>query len=169
MTSRVLFLDFDGPLHPAPAIQGMTRVPDEQEIRSRGLFRWIPHLETAFAELDEDGRSSIMIAAHSSWRTLSGLSQDLIRHQLGPKLSPLYIGMTRPDLPRWESIEDMVHRGGFEDYLILDDAVNEFPAALPQLVVCSPLRGLSDPETCEKVRRWVMASERDQLKMRMGS
>ena len=172
MTTRVLFLDFDGPLHPATAIQGISRPPDEQECRSRDLFRWAANLESVFDDADEEIKSSTLIAAHSSWRTLPGLSQDLIRHQLGPVLSQMYIGMTRPDLSRWASIQDMVKRGGFSDFLILDDAVNEFPENLPQLVVCSPLRGVSDPDVLARIKTWVTGANaelvRERGPMRMG-
>jgi hypothetical protein len=158
LSTKVLFLDFDGPLHPAIAIEGIRIPPDEEACVDRNLFRWAIHLELILCALPSEQRESILIAAHSSWRKIQGLSQDLIRRQLGPNLARQYIGMTRPELPRWASIQDMCERGGFSDILILDDAVDEFPKDLPQLVACNPLKGLSDPLVQAKVRDWASST-----------
>ena len=163
---KILFLDFDGPLHPTSAIDGIRRPPDELSFLERGLFRWAIHLDMILSRLDEEERSSILIAAHSSWRQIPGLSQQLIRDQLGPRLGPQYIGMTRPELGRWASIQDMCERGGFTDFLIIDDAVSEFPTDLPQLVVCSPLKGLSDPEVQRKIAEWAGACQHEKQQRR---
>lgn len=154
LTSKVIFLDFDGPLHPATAIEGVRIPPDDDVCVDRNLFRWAIYLELIISALPPEQRESILIAAHSSWRKVNGLSQDLIRRQLGPTLARQYIGMTRPELPRWASIQDMCERGGFTDILILDDAVDEFPQGLPQLVACNPLKGLSDPKVQARIRAW---------------
>lgn len=159
MQQKILFLDFDGPLHPTSAIQGLHSAPDERIFSARNLFCWAHHLETIFTSLPETQRQNTLIAAHSSWRRLAGLSQPLIRQYLGPNLGRQYIGMTRPDLPRWESIQDMCNRGGFENFLIVDDAVEEFPADLPQLVVCDPLLGLSDHKVQNAIREWMASGE----------
>lgn len=151
-TPKIIFLDFDGPLHPTTAIDGVRRPPDEASFLERDLFRWAFHLDVALSKAKD--RENILIAAHSSWRQIPGLSQNLIREKLGPRLGAQYVGMTRPELKRWESIQEMCKRGGFDDFLIIDDAINEFPENLPQLVVCNPLKGLSDPTIQRRVIDW---------------
>lgn len=157
MSTKVLFLDFDGPLHPSTAIEGIRRPPDAQACADRNLFRWAIHLDRIIGQLSEEQANNILIAAHSSWRQLNGLSQQLIRDNLGPRLAGMYIGMTPPELGRWASIQAMCDRGGFDDFLIIDDAQNEFPEDLPQLVVCNPLTGLSDPDIQARIREWAVS------------
>lgn len=154
VSNKVLFLDFDGPLHPSTAIEGIRRPPDAQTCKERELFRWARHLEEILATLSDEQRAEILIAAHSSWRKIDGLSQGLIRDSLGPVLSEMYVGMTRPDLNRWDSIQDMCDRFEIDDFLIIDDATKEFPENLPQLVICNPLKGLSDLAVQERITAW---------------
>lgn len=161
MTQKVIFLDFDGPLHPSTAIEGIRQPPDEAACLDRNLFRWAIHLDILLSKLSNEKRSSILIAAHSSWRKIPGLSQQLIRQLLGPRLAKQYVGMTRPDLPRWESIQEMCARAEFDDILIIDDAKDEFPAGLAQLVVCNPLKGLSDPAIQAQIFNWARTSHCD--------
>lgn len=158
---KALFLDFDGPLHPSTAIEGIRRPPDQQTCKDRQLFRWARHLEEIIAPLSEERRAEILIVAHSSWRKIDGLSQSLIRESLGPILSEMYVGMTRPDLGRWESILDTCNRFDIDDYLIIDDATKEFPEGLPQLVICNPLKGLSDPQVQDRIAEWATAQTTD--------
>lgn len=154
MSNKALFLDFDGPLHPSTAIEGIRRPPDADACKERQLFRWAPHLEDALSTLSDEQRADLLIVAHSSWRKIEGLSQGLIRESLGPMLAEMYVGMTRPDLDRWESIQDTCQRFDIEDFLIIDDATAEFPAGLPQLVICNPLKGLSDPLVQSRITEW---------------
>jgi hypothetical protein len=152
--SKAIFLDFDGVLHPSTAIEGINLHITQETIESRDLFRWVPHLEEAIAAAPEAFKEDLLIAVHSSWRMIQGLDQALIRKSLRT-LGPYYVGMTDPNLQRWPSIQNMCHRAEIESILILDDAYEEFPADLIQLITCSPLTGLSDDSVKKKITGWL--------------
>lgn len=162
MSIKALFIDFDGPLHPSTAIEGIRRPPDAHTCKERQLFRWAHHLEAILSPLSDEQRADILIVAHSSWRKIDGLSQSLIRDSLGPVISQMYAGMTRPDLDRWNSIQDTCARFDIDDFLIIDDATAEFPKDLPQLVICNPLKGLSDPVVQSRISDWAFTESTDQ-------
>lgn len=152
--STAIFLDFDGVLHPAPAIIGLQNHISRNDIEKRGLFRWVAHLEKAIADTPNDIKSDLCIAVHSSWRQLANIDQQLIKEHLG-SLMHYYVGMTNPELPRWESIKEMVSRAGFDSFIVIDDAVQEFPHELEELVVCNPLRGISDEQVMGRIQSWL--------------
>jgi hypothetical protein len=155
--SKAIFLDFDGPLHPTDSIRGMGGQVTQHEIDKRGLFRWVKNLEQIIESAPPETKENLFIAVHSSWRALRGLDQELIRKNLGG-LSMYYIGMTDPELGRWQSIVEMCKRGGLEDIIIIDDATSEFPDGLKELVRCSPITGLSDPLVLERIGGWLKES-----------
>ena len=135
---RALFVDFDGVLHPSTAIQGLdTTLPLDLLSEKNGLFRWTHHL----AEL-LTGHDDVMLFAHSSWRFT--LSNSAMRQALGP-LGMFFEGVTNPQQrQRMASIEETVQRADLGDYLVLDDARDEFTHGFEHLVLCNPLQGLSE-------------------------
>lgn len=151
-----IFLDFDGVAHSSRAILGLTQGISKQAITSRKLFRWIKHLEEIVEAAPQSFKDGLCIAAHSSWRNLKNLDQNLIRENLG-SLAPYYVGMTNPELKRWPSIQDMCERAQFDSFIVLDDSYKEFPESLEQLIVCNPLEGLSDPQVTQKIGQWMSA------------
>jgi hypothetical protein len=149
-----IFLDFDGVLHPSRAILGLNQTITKHAITSRALFRWTKHLEEIVEAAPQSFKDGLCIAAHSSWRTLKNLDQNLIRESLG-NLAPYYVGMTNPSLGRWESIQDMAERAQFDSFIVLDDSYKEFPENQEQLIVCNPLEGISDTQITQKIVQWI--------------
>lgn len=152
--SKTIFLDFDGPLHPTESIRGIPSPITQQVIDERNLFRWVPLLEDAVANSPACVREGLCIAAHSSWRLRFDVDQQIVRNNLR-SLASYYVGMTNPALLRWPSIQDMCQRAQIEDYLIIDDAIDEFPQNLQQLIVCSPSKGLSDQDVMSRLTQWL--------------
>lgn len=146
---RVLFLDFDGPLHPASAIVGLQAgvVPIAEAARQRALFRWLPHLEALLAGHDDVG-----IVVHSAWRAFASNSE--LREVLGA-LGERLLGVTSLEVDRYAGILLTVERFEIEQYLILDDDVQKFPLGLAQLLVAHPERGLDDPALRMGLGQWL--------------
>jgi transcriptional regulator with XRE-family HTH domain len=139
-----LMLDLDGCVHAA----GDSRIDDNGRLIGERMFRWWPLLEQV---LDE--HPDIQVVIHSSWRKFWP-RMEFLRPLLPPALGDRVVGMTDPNaLGRQESIERWV-----EDHpdvgaiVILDDDPSEFDVDHPDLVLCRPDTGLSDPAVVEKLR-----------------
>lgn len=148
MTTRAIFLDFDGVLHPASDVvdYDTSGMPLKQFAAERNLLRWLPHLHELLA-----GHEDVLVIVHSGWRTRC---QDYeLREFLGP-LAPWFAG-SAPVGARYRSIERVVESAGINEYLVLDDAHFEFPEDYAPLVVCDPARGVSQPEVIEKIAHWL--------------
>lgn len=141
---RVLFLDFDGVLHPAL---------DEDEVLPPGLvpcthFGWLPHLEQLLRP-----HPDVRVVVHSSWRYTHNAEELALL--LGP-LGKRFVGAT-PRAPRWESVNWFLHLNKqVKDFRILDDGASQFPnPPPPQLVLCDPHHGVSDPLVLQRLGRWL--------------
>lgn len=134
---RVLFLDFDGVLHP------VTDDPSDDQ-----YFMWLPHLVDALAEY-----ADVSVVVHSTWRYL--FDDRELRALLGA-LGNRFVGAA-PRGPRYEAITWWLHLNEkFDSYRILDDAPGEFPEPAPeQLIVCHSQRGVSDPVVLAQLRSWL--------------
>lgn len=148
-TGRVLFIDFDGVLHPTVAIADLPFTTKPSTVADeRGLMRWVPIVAELLA-----AHQDVRIVVHSAWRWL--VDEPEIRELLAP-LAPWYAGTTEPEIRgRHESILHQVHRDRIDDYLVLDDAIDEFPAGWTPLVVCDPSAGVSAADVQQKVRNWL--------------
>lgn len=163
---KTLFLDFDGPLHPATAIQGKDMATlallGAAEIRKAGFFCWNEALEDALAINHEIG-----IVVHSSWRNQPWMSSALAREILGP-LGHRFQGFATPHVPRERAVEECITRMGIEDFLILDDAHAEFKKLSPFLIAPNPLRGVSDQSILARVALWSEPSPARQKSLMVG-
>jgi hypothetical protein len=133
---RVLFLDFDGVLHPAEGASDSTR------------FRWLQVLEQML-----DGHRDVQIVVHSSWRY--EYSDRELRELLGG-LGSRFIGSV-PRLPREGAIEMVLqaNRGRITSHLVLDDDAREFTAGRLNLLRCEPSLGVSDPNVQSAITDWL--------------
>lgn len=144
---RVLFLDFDGVLHPVSALQWFAMgLPTNEVIRRGKLFRWTWVLD----ELLEP-HSDVRIVVHSSWRLLH--DDALMPMFLGP-LGDCYAGITF-GAGRWEGIDMVVQQNGLVDYRILDDHPEEFPAGLSELITCDSELGVYDKAVQHQILAWL--------------
>ena len=146
---RVLFLDFDGVLHPASAAMRFTLAkPLQRSVQQAWLFRWAWILDELLAAHAEVG-----LVVHSNWRYLAA-DEDL-RGFLGP-LSRRFIGST-PLGPRWEGIAQVVQDNHLRDYRILDPVPAAFPPGTVELIACDPEVGLKDHKVQAQVDAWLRA------------
>lgn len=135
----VLFLDFDGVLHPVgtPALSEDFMLIDNPE-----LFCYLPILERLL-----EPHANVRIIVSSDWRRLFD-DETLIRllGGLGPRFEGVvecFGGM------RAEEIRDEAQRRGLSRWIALDDhkSVVEAAATDIRFVPTSPAYGISEPAT----------------------
>ncbi len=151
----VLYLDFDGVLHPDAAYRGPKRTVRMQHGQ---LFEWAPYLEQVIAPYP-----TLRIVLSTSWVRVLGY--DRARSALPPPLRHRVIGAiyhsrihgpTRElrdswsQLPRGMQIAQDVVRRRPGSWLAVDDAVDEFASVHHErLVPCRSDRGLGDAHVQE--------------------
>lgn len=134
----LLFLDFDGVLHPASAHQSAP-------------FSRAPLLVEALAERD------VAIVLSSSWRF--GYEYPKLLAFLPAALSRRVVGMTgEPQFGEHGRYQEILHwlrgRGAGRDWRALDDAAFEFPERCPELILCDPNVGI-DQVAVRELHRWL--------------
>lgn len=138
---RVLFIDFDGVLHPS-----------EQADASRLThFCWLSVLVDALRS-----HSDVRIVVHSTWRYM--YDDDELRMLLGP-LGNQVVGSTGHG-PRFESIRGWLYANkACKSYRILDDDATDFPVPPPdELVLCNPSTGVAAQDVRIALSTWLKAS-----------
>lgn len=137
---KVLFLDFDGVLHPAT-------INNKSEHFSRNFI-----LEEAIKDLECE------IVISSSWRfhtkhsdLLSNLSSNLASRVTGSTGEP-YIGKHS----RYQEILNYIKANDCLDldWMALDDAYYEFPNSFDRLILCNPNIGVTKKEA-EVLKNWL--------------
>ena len=138
---KILSLDFDGVLH--PTAEGTQRVAVPH-------FGWLPQLERMLGPYQD-----VMLLVHSTWRHMYDLEE--LRLLLGDTLGPRVVAAASAGDSRWLAIQEWVGKQTDElNLLIVDDEPDEFPAAVPfLLIVCDPARGLSDPMVQQSIKQWL--------------
>lgn len=125
----VLFLDFDGVLHPNCC------APDE-------CFCLLPALAATIAPFEID------IVISSSWR--HHYSLRWIKKQFPAALRKRIVGTTGDSFPgtyaRWREILEYLREHPAPDWRALDDFDFEFPPDCPQLIYCDGGRGCQTKE-----------------------
>lgn len=150
---RALFLDFDGVTHPVSAIAdwrslNIHSADMAQLIQKRDLFRWLPHLTQAL-----HNHPDVLLVVHSGWRGVADNTR--MREILGPQLAECFMAVTSVELNRHEGIQALVQRSGLDHYLVIDDAIHEFPPGFKHLLATNPDLGLSDPQVLRRLDDWL--------------
>jgi hypothetical protein len=144
---RVIFLEFDGVLHPFSAISGVAPVaPLKRTVQQAWLFRWAWILDELLNAYPDVG-----IVVHSNWRLLA--PDDELQSFLGP-LSRRFVGST-PHAQRWESISRVVEQNQLRDFRILDAVPVAFPSGLSELITCDPEIGLQAYSVRRQIQGWL--------------
>lgn len=137
-TMRLLFLDFDGVLHP------LDEAPEAKR------FCWLPLLENLLEE-----HPDVHIVIHSTWRYI--YADDELRAFLGP-LGEQFAGST-PRAPREQSIEMVLQANRLVRYhLALDDAPKEFTGSAVNLLPLDSRRGISDESAQTAIATWLLST-----------
>ncbi len=147
--SRVVFLDFDGVLHPPKAIAGAQPPLSPKQIKEGwpDTFQHLPVLQEMLT-----GHPEIAVVVSSSWRLY--LDDHELLELLQP-ITPWFAGSVRKGR-RDEAITEWLGQHAVDDYVILDDVVKFFPRDWPNLIVCNSQLGLSDPLVQAKLQHWIV-------------
>jgi len=128
VSTKVLFLDFDGVLHPTT--------------HGSALLSQLPLLESAL-----EGRDYSMVIS-SSWRFHMEM-EDLEKHfsfsvqnKIVGVTGDAYIGA----YARFHEINAYAMQNGITNWRALDDSYWEFPQGCSQLIRCNPNSGLTQRE-----------------------
>lgn len=136
MPDKVLFLDFDGVLHPTS--------------HGSALLSQLPLFESAVEQHD------CAIVISSSWRfhmdleKLRGHFSTEVRERILGVTGEPYIGA----YARFHEINAYVLEQGIADWRALDDAYWEFPKDCSQLIRCNPNTGLTVSEV-NRLQAWL--------------
>ncbi|MPS90060.1 MAG: hypothetical protein E2585_15445 [Comamonas sp.] len=151
--SRVIFLDFDGVLHPPRAITGAKPPLEPHEIQA-GWPATFQHLGILAGLLQK--HADIAVVVSSSWRIF------LNDAQLGELLAPIarwYGGSVgNPHIGRDVAIRAWLEHNAITDYAVLDDKPKFFPGppeSWPTLILCESETGISDVSVQQKLRDWM--------------
>ncbi|PNG50556.1 MULTISPECIES: HAD domain-containing protein [unclassified Variovorax] len=140
LSPPLIFLDFDGVLHPA---QG-------SEVRD---FAFAPHLARAV----QDVHCEVVIS--STWREHYPLPE--LKRLLPEPLAALVVGTLGADQPgphvRYKTICRWLveHRATDRRWCAVDDNGSEFPAGMRELLLCDGMRGFGAWEA-ECLRDWLL-------------
>lgn len=140
LREKLLFLDFDGVLHP-------THFAGESPFSRAHL------LEEALAQF------SPKIVVSSSWRFTHHLEK--LQRTVPAFISSLIIGATGAPVigkyPRYSEIQGYLQGYGPADWKALDDSYWEFPSPCPRLIRCNPNTGITDKQILE-LSKWLSNS-----------
>ena len=124
---RVLFLDFDGVVHPAPWLPSTLT-----------HWCWLPLLAQTPARHED-----VRLVVHSTWRHEYNL--DELRELLD-RLGPRVVGATAGG-DRLQGIEVwLADHPEVTSYRLLDDDLADFYRRPAELILCDPAKGLSDAD-----------------------
>ncbi len=149
--TRVLFLDFDGVLHPPRAIAGAKPPQTPTQIRAGWpqTFEHLPVLASLLA-----GHEDVGVVVSSSWRHY--LKEPELAELL-ESIGPYFAGAVQHG-SRDEAISAYVQEHAIEDFAILDDVQRFFPGDWPQLILCNSALGISDSSVQQKLNGWLLQS-----------
>jgi len=134
---KLLFLDFDGVLHPS-------------HFAGESPFSRAPLLEETLALF------SPKIVISSSWRFTHNLEK--LQKTVPAFISSLIIGATGAAVvgkhPRFTEIQNYLGGCGPTDWKALDDSYWEFPNPCSRLIRCNPNTGINDRQILE-LSQWL--------------
>lgn len=138
---RIISLDFDGVTHPSSPCSRRVDTPH---------FGWLQCLVHLLVP-----HPDVRILVHSSWREVYSLSE--LQAILESDLVDRVIGAAPPGDDKYAAIWTWIETNApGAALLVLDDEATAFPAQTPpELLLCDPCKGLSDPRVQEALTAWL--------------
>jgi hypothetical protein len=136
---RLIFLDFDGVLHPLDA-----QLPEAER------FCWLPVLDDLLT-----GHPDVHLVVHSTWRYTYADTE--LRAFLGP-LGHRFAG-SAPRAPREQAIEMVLQANRhIQHHLALDDDAREFSGSAVNVLIVDSMRGISDESAQTAIATWLRST-----------
>lgn len=150
----ILFLDFDGVLHPSTIEVDWVNEGGKMTPKAEGLFAHVDALARALEPFPD-----LRIVVSSSWRSMYPIEE--LREVLGPLGHRVIDTTGRRVGTRWQDIEGYLSRRAPVPWIACDDDDHGWPDDLRhQLIRPNPLVGLTSDDLSELVRRvGVIAAE----------
>lgn len=134
---KVLFLDFDGVLHPTHFTQ-------------QDAFSNASILEALLTDYD------VGIVISSSWRFTHSI--EALRRKLPDGIAGRILGITGEAVigkhARYQEIQAYLNTCGPINWRALDDSFWEFPNPCPELIRCNPNTGIGEKQVTE-LQQWL--------------
>jgi hypothetical protein len=149
---RVIFLDFDGVLHPLGLQLTDTRVVNGKPVATVvkvDFFCWVELLAQKLERFPD-----VRLVVHSAWR--ESHTAEALGLYLGPLL-PRYIGCT-DNSPKLQSIRTwLAAHPDVHSFCILDDATHEFDCdpPVPEFIACNYETGITAPDVLKQLDVWL--------------
>lgn len=94
---------------------------------------------------------NVGVVVSSSWRQFL---KEAELAELLASIRPWFAGAVRHGA-RDEAIREYVNEDAIEDFAVLDDVLRFFPGSWPQLILCNPALGLSEPAVQQRLKDWL--------------
>lgn len=149
MTGPLLFLDYDGVLHPDAVYLDTQNRPF---LKGSGeLFMWVPHLVDAL-----DARPDIRIVLSTSWARQYGLegAAAYLPPALRERVVASCASPRRRWLPKYAEVQNFVksHAIAPDQWIAVDDDDYGWShEAQRNLVLCDPIVGLSELDVAQEL------------------
>lgn len=156
---RVLFLDFDGVLHPADVwLEADGRMRLGESSPGHTLFEHAPLLADILAPHED-----VKIVLSTSWvpglgfkQALENLPEGLAGRVVGATFDPLVHGKGYGDVARGYQVQGDAQRRKLTDWVVLDDDARNWPdESLERLIQTDPQMGLASPSAIERLQAWL--------------
>lgn len=165
---RLLFLDFDGVLHPPDAIHHNEHESGGTRIAGDRLFRHAPRL---YALLED--HPDVAVVVSSDWRLSQSLEELKVRlgelggRVIGTTSYTALSGMAEyslkvTGLTRYWQCERLASHFGIDDWRLLDDHVEVVfgserakPEMMRRVIFCDPIMGLDTWITVGRLEKWL--------------
>ena len=150
MKNKILFLDFDGVLHPDR--YSLSSHDPDRVFRNNEIFSQAPVLAGLMADFP------CQIVISSSWRFSYNL--DEMKDKLPKVISKNVIGVTGDayigPYPRFNEIQEYLlsRNKSLYGWRALDDSKIEFPNGCTDLILCDPNTGLASKQI-QELKKWL--------------
>lgn len=151
---RIIFLDFDGPMHPTGTVQFV----DHEHVDFGDAFCWWPTLRNLLHQTNDVG-----IIIHSTWRLRWTFEElfDIVPPDMRPYLLDVadtnYMGRDQAIVHTWP----VYQKQGFLDYIVIDDEPTALPSVQDHVIACSSHSGLSNLMVQTHLREWISKGVND--------
>lgn len=148
---NIIFLDFDGVLHPLGLYFHKDSIEYHQYIDGRAEWFCFNKILEDLLNNVEDSIGKVGIVVHSSWR--ESFEEENIKEFLGNDLGSRFLGCTDPGEKK-KSIDDWLLKNNPKNWIVVDDFDDGFSVYGENFLICDSDWGISAPAFKNKFNNW---------------